>query len=94
MLAPILCAVIGALFLLIALQAYMHERAMIRAEARWAAVPPLAYTLPEPRAPGWEELRELGPGGDAPTRRVAIPIHPPFECYGVDVSVAPTIGIR
>lgn len=29
----------------------------------------------------------------APTRRLRHPIHPRFEAYGVDVSVAPTIGI-
>jgi hypothetical protein len=94
MLVPILCAVIAGLLLMNAFQCYWHERAMQRAEERWAAVPPLSWIPPQPRAPGWEELRELGPGGDAPTRRVAIPIHPPFEGYGVDVSVAPTIGIR
>jgi hypothetical protein len=97
MLTPILCAVIGALILLLAFQQWMHERVMIRAEARWAAVPPLDYLLPEPEPiplterlnSGWGELREL-----APTRRLDVPIHPRFESYGVDVSVAPTIGIR
>lgn len=92
-----LLAVIACLLFALAAQARHHDRAMAAAELRWSMHPQLMFIpTPAPPAPFLLERRVV----DAPTRPITpgrLPAftlqHPRFENYGVDVSVAPTIGI-
>jgi hypothetical protein len=90
--------IISGLLLLCAWLSYHHERAMEELRRHWAPLPLASELLEQPfelrrpsvcppRFAGFtrEELEQM-------ERRNGY-VRPPFENYGVDISVAPTIGI-
>lgn len=101
-----LVIIVGLLLLFIAWQQYRHE-VLFLAYARASMAPP-AYFEPTPapeREPApllWSELFPEEPfelrarvelWEIAPTKVMRPSIHPRFNSYGVDISVAPTIGV-
>lgn len=88
-----LIVTIGLLLLFICWLQWRHERWVARVVARLPAPErPTMYADLFPEEPfelrARVELWEV-----APTRVLRPSIHPPFQSYGVDISVAPTIGV-